>query len=67
MRNKSVILNEVDNSIEAYGYAMIVTHPQEFMKNGKLNPEIAAKFEQILQNLNDEFSFTTIEDFINCL
>lgn len=65
MKTRSVILNEVENSIEMYGYAIIVTHPQEFMKSGNLDYGIAAKFELILQDLSNIFSFTTIKDITN--
>jgi peptidoglycan/xylan/chitin deacetylase (PgdA/CDA1 family) len=64
MKTRSIILNEVENSIETHGYAMIVTHPQEFMKNGDLDPETTTKFGQILQKLSEKFSFTTIDEVI---
>jgi hypothetical protein len=63
MKSRNVILDEVEDSINAHGYAMIVTHPQEFMKGTSLDQKIAVEFEQILQGLNENFSFTTIGDF----
>ena len=61
MKSRSVVMKEVEASIEEYGYAMIVTHPQEFMKDDGLNLEFAQEYEQILQNILETFSFNTIE------
>ena len=62
IKNMSEILKEVESSIDAYDYAMIVTHPQEFMKNGSLNQKIANEFEQILNRLLETYQLGTIED-----
>ncbi len=67
MKSRSVVLKEVEASIEEYGYAMIVTHPQEFMKDGSLNLEFAQEYELTLQNILEMFSFNTIEGISNDL
>jgi hypothetical protein len=67
MKSRSVIMKEVEASIEEYGYAMIVTHPQEFMKDDGLNLELAQEYEQILQNILETFALDTIEGISNDL
>ncbi|UCC58538.1 MAG: polysaccharide deacetylase family protein [Candidatus Bathyarchaeum sp.] len=67
MKSRSVILKEVEASIEKYGYAMIVTHPQEFMEYNSLNRDVANEYEQILQSILENFSFNTIEGISNIL
>ncbi|PVX26249.1 MAG: hypothetical protein CW691_02000 [Candidatus Bathyarchaeum sp.] len=62
MKNMTEILREVEASIDSYNYAMIVTHPQEFMKNGALSQKIASEYEQILQVLIEDYNLGTIED-----
>ena len=61
MKSKEAVLSELQASITEHGYAIIVTHPQEFITEGKLNPEIAANYEQILQAIAQNYSFNTIE------
>lgn len=61
VKSLSVILDEVEASVETHGYAMIVTHPQEFMKDNGLNEEFADEYEEILQEILETFSFNTIE------
>ncbi len=61
MKSREVVLSEMETSINEYGYAIIVTHPQEFITDNKLNPEIASKYEQILQAIAQNYSFNTIE------
>jgi predicted deacetylase len=61
IKNQSEILKEVEASVETHGYAMIVTHPQEFMNGNALDQEIANIYEQILENISETYSFTTIE------
>ena len=67
MKSRSVILKEVEASVEEYGYAVIVTHPQEFMDGNSLNRDIANEYEQILQSILENFSFNTIEGLSNVL
>ena len=61
MKSSSTIISELQASIDEHGYAIIVTHPQEFINDNKLNLEAAVKYEQILQEIADDFSFNTIE------
>jgi len=61
MKSKEVVLFELQTSINEYGYAIIVTHPQEFITDSKLNPETASNYEQILEAIAQNYSFNTIE------
>jgi len=61
MKSERKIMLELNASIEQYGYAIIVTHPQEFMSDNKLDPEAVMIYEQILQDISEDFSFNTIE------
>ena len=42
LKSLEEILKEVTSSIEIYGYAIILTHPQEFMKDGVMNQDALA-------------------------
>lgn len=61
MKSKEVVLSELQTSINEYGYAIIVTHPQEFITDSKLNPETTSNYEQILEAIAQNYSFNTIE------
>lgn len=61
MKSKETILSELNASIEEHGYAVVVTHPQEFIKNNRLNQEAVKKYEQIHEAVLESFSFNTIE------
>lgn len=67
IKSKNKIILELNASIEEHGYAIIVTHPQEFINDNKVNIEVAMKFEQILQDISEDFSFNTIEGLCNTL
>lgn len=62
MKNVDVLISEVENSFEAYGYAVIVTHPQEFISNSTLNQVTVDKFENLIKKLNENCYFTTFEN-----
>jgi len=63
MKNVDVLISEVEKSFGAYGYAVIVTHPQEFTSNNMLNPVTVDKFESLIKNLHETCAFTTFENF----
>jgi hypothetical protein len=66
------ILSDVDSNIKRYGYAVIVFHPQDFVKtdqNGKLSNNLDQKELNDLSNLIDylllkEIPFTTMSKLV---
>ena len=66
------ILSDVDSNIKMYGYAVIVFHPQDFVKtdqNGKLSNNLDQKELNDLSNLIDyllskEIPFTTMSKLV---
>jgi len=61
MKNAEVVVAEVERSFELFGYAAIVTHPQEFMRDGKLNQVDVDSFVNLVENLSSNCEFTTFE------
>jgi hypothetical protein len=64
MKSKETISSELKLSIEKFGYAIIVTHPQEFLTNNDLDLEIANHFEKILHEISKNYGFNTINNLI---
>ena len=62
MKNIEAITAEVERSVELFGYAVIVTHPQEFLANGRMNQTATESFTNLLATLNETYQFTTIEN-----
>lgn len=67
MKDKNTIISELQTSIQENGYAIIVTHPQEFIKNNGLDPQRTIKYEQIIEEISKSFSFTTIGNLCDSL
>ena len=67
MKSKEAVMSELQASIDDYGYAIIVTHPQEFIADSKLNPDVVSRYEQILQAIAQNYSFNTIEGLSKAL
>jgi len=61
-RAHDVVLLEVERSFELYGYAAIVTHPQEFFKDGKLDQTAAISLIALVEKLGETYNFTTFEN-----
>jgi peptidoglycan/xylan/chitin deacetylase (PgdA/CDA1 family) len=55
------VKTEILMSVQRYGFAVIVTHPQEFMTDGKLNQATVAFYITLLGNLNGTYSLKTLE------
>jgi len=61
MKSIPEIMTEIANSIEVYGYAVIVTHPQEFLIGEEiLDPACCDLYSELLKTLSLEYSFTTL-------
>jgi len=61
MKSIDTISAEVEKSIELYGYAAIVTHPQEFISNGQINQTARESYINLLAKLSETHQFTTFE------
>jgi peptidoglycan/xylan/chitin deacetylase (PgdA/CDA1 family) len=61
MKSFDSVKAEVSRSIQKYGYAVIVTHPQEFTVDGKLNPVTTELYRALLRTLKENYSFKTLE------
>jgi predicted deacetylase len=60
--NKSIesLKEEISGSISKYGFAIIVTHPQEFLTDDKLDRSKTEIYEDLLQEITDHYSSTTL-------
>ena len=62
MKNPKTIYGELNRSIETHGYAMILTHPQEFMKADDLNQDAVSTYSTIISNIESTYTFTVIKE-----
>ena len=53
------LLTEVNQSIQSYGYAMIVVHPQELMTGTLMNQSEVNILQDLIVKLSEEYSLTT--------
>jgi peptidoglycan/xylan/chitin deacetylase (PgdA/CDA1 family) len=61
MKSLGSVLAEVSNSVRQYGYAVIVTHPQEFTEDETLNKANVELYRDMIMTLKDSYSFGTLE------
>lgn len=62
MKNNKSIIEEVELSFKKYGYAAIVTHPQEFICNKTLDYVSLSSFFSLINNLRETCQFTTFDE-----
>ena len=62
MKKVDAITAEIEKSFELYGYAAIVTHPQEFLSSGQMNQTAKETFKNLLTELSKTCQFTTFGD-----
>jgi predicted deacetylase len=61
MKSIDLIEAEISRSIQKYGYAVIVTHPQEFIEGGQLHQVTTESYRTLLMALKEDYSFQTLE------
>ena len=61
MKSVDNVMAEFNLSIESNGYAVIVTHPEEFIQNGRLNENAFERYYAIIDSINSRFELTTLE------
>lgn len=63
MKSIAEVLTEVAVSLNVYGYAVIVVHPQEFLfDETSLNRTRCDLYSNLLEILRNEYMFTTLRD-----
>jgi predicted deacetylase len=61
MKTIDTVLTELAISIQTHGYAVIVTHPQEFIRNEEISIDLLKRYETIIEKIGERYSFTTLE------
>jgi peptidoglycan/xylan/chitin deacetylase (PgdA/CDA1 family) len=61
MKTPDTIMAEVETSITQYGYAVIVLHPQEFIRDNTLDYKLVSYYEEIIGALHEDYWLTTFE------
>jgi len=62
MKTIESLEKEIDNNIKIYGFAVIVTHPQEFIIDSNLNLNNIDIFEQFIERLVKKYKIVSIDD-----
>jgi len=66
MKKFASIKTEISKSVGKYGYAILVTHPQEFIEDGKLNEMNVKQFQDMVRKLGNRYSLKTLNE-LGCL
>ena len=61
IKSSDLIQEEITKSIQQYGFAVLVTHPQEFMENEGLNQVAMEFYQMLLINLKENYSVKTLQ------
>jgi peptidoglycan/xylan/chitin deacetylase (PgdA/CDA1 family) len=67
VKSTELLKEEISASVEKYGFAVIVTHPQEFLTDGKLDPLKTVIYEELLKEIQAKYSLTTFTRLGGCL
>ena len=62
MKSPDSVREEVMESISRHGFAVIVTHPQEFISNGRLDPANMETYRDLLKMLKETCTFSTLQE-----
>jgi predicted deacetylase len=60
MKSVESVMKEVNASNHLHGYAVLVTHPQEFIKDAELSQEALSTYSTLIQSMEARYSFTTL-------
>jgi peptidoglycan/xylan/chitin deacetylase (PgdA/CDA1 family) len=55
------VMEELDASIAVHGFAVIVTHPAEFLKDGAIDEEATATYDDLVRIIREWYSFTVLD------
>jgi peptidoglycan/xylan/chitin deacetylase (PgdA/CDA1 family) len=60
IKSAASLQDEISAGVNEYGFAVIVTHPQEFLTDGKLDPLKTAIYDDLLVQLKKKYTLTTL-------
>jgi len=63
IKSIELLKEEISESVNKYGFAIIVTHPQEFLTDEKLDLSKTEIYEELLREITDHYSSTTLRRF----
>jgi len=58
-RNPDSLIVEIMDYVKRYGYAVIVTHPQEFLVDGKVDLDLLSGYRNFIQMVDKTYHLTT--------
>ena len=61
MKGVDEVMTAFNLSIKSNGYAVIVTHPQEFLQNRTFNENAFRRYCKVLDGISSRFELTTLE------
>jgi predicted deacetylase len=62
IRDFDGVQKDIADSVKRFGYAIIVTHPQEFIDENAVNDEKIDEFRTLLQDLKQDYRFALISN-----
>jgi peptidoglycan/xylan/chitin deacetylase (PgdA/CDA1 family) len=60
VKSVALLKEEIADSIDMYGFAVVITHPQEFLTDGKLDPSKTAIYEELVKEIRDNYTLETM-------
>lgn len=60
IKSAASVQEDISASVNKYGFAIIVTHPQEFLTDGKPDPLKTVIYEELLKEIRIKYSLTTL-------
>jgi Polysaccharide deacetylase len=61
MKNVDDVISELGVSIASNGYAVLVTHPAEFVQSGTFDESVFGRYCEILEIVRSQFGLTTLQ------
>jgi peptidoglycan/xylan/chitin deacetylase (PgdA/CDA1 family) len=62
MKDRDSLQTEISGSVNKYGFAVIVTHPQEFMVEEELDPGKVQLFQNLVNFLKEGYIISTLSE-----
>ena len=62
MKDRDSLQTEISGSVNKYGFAVIVTHPQEFMVEEELDPGKVQLFQNLVNFLKEGYTISTLSE-----
>jgi peptidoglycan/xylan/chitin deacetylase (PgdA/CDA1 family) len=58
MKTPAAVIQEIDESVSRYGYAVVVTHPQEFLRDEVLADDLVNNYKELITSLKERYQLT---------